>query len=209
MMCDDQIMFLDLISEYLNNYADFNIVKSASSGEDCLDLIKNGIVPDILILDISMPPGMPGYLVAKHLQKNYPSIKIIALSMLTDSNAVKAMIRYGAKGFLFKESKPCEIVRVIKLVNQGAEYYPKCLNLSPNEILVLKNTTIDWLENITRTESVAARLIAKDLSINQVADEMNMSVSVVNKKIKRLFLRTNTNTRTGLLYFLRKVGILE
>lgn len=208
-MCDDQIMMLDLVLDYLSKDPDFKIINRATSGEKCLEQIKNGCIPDILILDISMPKGISGYEVSKQLQLNFPGIKIICLSMLTNCNTVKAMIRYGAKGFLFKDSNPCEIARAIKLVYSGVEYYPSCLNLSPAEILAYKNTPIDWLENITRAETVTAKLISTDLSINLVADEMNISVSAVNKKIKRLLKKTNTTSRIGLLAFLRRVGVLE
>jgi DNA-binding NarL/FixJ family response regulator len=209
MMCDDQIMFLDLVLDYLSKDPDFNIINRAASGDECLELIYNGCVPDILILDISMPNGISGYDVSKQLQRDYPNIKIIGLSMLTDCNAVKGMIRYGAKGFLFKDTKPCEIARIIKLVNAGEEHYPAGLKLSSNELIVLKNTPINWLENITRTETITAKLISTDISNNLVADEMNISVSAVNKKIKSLFKKTNTNSRIGLLAFLRRVGVLE
>jgi DNA-binding NarL/FixJ family response regulator len=209
MMCDDQVMVRDLVLDYLNKDPDFTIINSAASGEECFDLIKKGPTPDILLLDISMPNGISGYQVAKNLQCSFPSIKIIGISMLTDLNAVKAMIRYGAKGFLFKDAKPSEIARAIRLVQQGEEYFPKDLNLSIEEIKVCKMSSIDWLEKITRTELVTAKLISSDLTLNQVADEMNISVSVVNKKITRLQKKTKTNSRIGLLLFLRKVGILE
>jgi two-component system response regulator NreC len=202
-------MLLDLVLEYLSKDPDFNIINSASCGDKCLELIYNGCIPDILILDISMPNGISGYEVSKQLQKDYPSIKIIGLSMLTDCNAVRGMIRCGAKGFLFKDTNPFEIARAIKLVYSGVEYYPSCLNLSPTEIFVYKNTPIDWLENITRTETVTAKLISTDISNSLVADELNISVSAVNKKIKSLFKKTNTSSRIGLLAFLRRVGVLE
>lgn len=209
MMCDDQVMILDLVIDYLSKDPDFTIINSAASGEECLDLIKKGPTPDILLLDLSMPKGISGYQVAKNIQSSFPEIKIIGISMLTEFHAVKAMIRYGAKGFLFKDAKPSEIARAIRLVQQGEEYFPKELNLSDEEIQVCKTSSIDWLEKITRTELVTAKLISSDLSINQVADEMNISVSVVNKKINRLQKKTKTNSRIGLLHFLRKVGILE
>lgn len=209
MMCDDHVMVRDLVLDYLSKDSDFTIINSAANGEQCLDIIKKGPTPDILLLDINMPNGINGYQVAKNLQFSFPEIKIICLSMLTNLNAVKAMIRYGAKGFLYKDTNPAEIARAIKLVHQGEEYFPIDLNLSNEEIQVCKTCSIDWLEKITRTELVTAKLISSDLSINQVADEMNISVSVVNKKINRLQKKTKTNSRIGLLHFLRKVGILE
>jgi DNA-binding NarL/FixJ family response regulator len=209
MMCDDQVMLRDLVLAYLSKDPEFTIIHSATSGEECLDLIKQGPTPDILLLDISMPKGISGYHVALKLQSSFPDIKIIVISMLTDLNAVKAMIRAGAKGFLFKDAKPSEIVRAIRLVHQGQEYFPIELNLNNEAIQVCKVSTIDWLEKMTKTEFVTAKLISTDLTLSQVADEMNISVSVVNKKISRMLKKTKTNSKIGLLQFLRKVGILE
>lgn len=208
-MCDDQVMFRDLVLESLQKNEDFKIINRSSSGEECIEIIENGFVPDILLLDISMPKGISGYVVAQYLQKKFPKIKVIAISMLTEINVIKAMIRLGAKGFIYKESKPLEISNAIRAVFNGQEYYPEDFTFSKDEILKYKNTKIDWLEKMSKSELYTVKLIAKDFSIKQVSSELNISASVVNKKMTNLFKKTQTQTRTGLITFLRKVGLLE
>lgn len=209
MMCDDQVMFRDLLLELLQKNEAFKIINRSSSGEECIDQIEKGFVPDILLLDISMPKGISGYTVAKYLQKKHPKIKVIAVSMLTEINAIKAMIRFGAKGFIYKESKPSEISKAIRAVFNEQEYYPENFTLTKDEIIIYKNTKIDWLEKMSKSELYTVKLIAEDFSIKQVSSELNISASVVNKKMTSLFKKTQTHTRTGLITFLRKVGILE
>ena len=59
MMCDDHLSALDAILGELGKDEKYTISGRAASGEECIQLIDNGLIPDILILDISMPNGIP------------------------------------------------------------------------------------------------------------------------------------------------------
>ena len=208
MMCDDQEMVRNLIFTSLEKYTDLQLIGFAASGEDCIQLIKEGIIPNVLLLDVSMPNGMSGYHVAKILKKDFPQINIIALSMLTDNEAIKAMIHYGAKGFILKMVSVKEIVKIIHLVMSGQNYYPPDFNFTVKEIAQIKTTKFDWAEYISPRELEAIHLFAADNSIKQVAHKMGTSDSAVNKKMANIFAKTKTGTRTGALSFLKRVGLL-
>ncbi len=77
------------------------------------------------------------------------------------------------------------------------------------EIETIKQQNIAWAEQLTKKEIQAAQLLANDLSRKQVAEDMGISASSINKKMERVFKKTNQKTTVGVISFLRKVGIIQ
>lgn len=207
MMCDDHVMVMDKIGDLLRK-ENFEVIATTLSGEACIKAIDSGLIPDVLILDINMPE-MPGYKVAQHFKKHYPNVKILVFSMITDENAVKAMIRIGVNGFAFKNLTASELAKIIRKIISGQEYYPPEFIFSTEEIASIKQQKFPWAEQLTKKEIQAAQLLANDLSRKQVASDMGISASSINKKLERIFKKTNQNTTIGIIRFLRKVGIIK
>jgi len=207
MMCDDHVMVMDTIGDLLRK-ENFEVIATTLSGEACIKAIDSGLIPDVLILDINMPK-MPGYKVAQHFKKHYPNVKILVFSMITDENAVKAMIRIGVNGFAFKNLTASELAEIIRKIISGQEYYPPEFIFSTEEIASIKQQKFPWAEQLTKKEIQAAQLLANDLSRKQVASDMGISASSINKKLERIFKKTNQNTTIGIIRFLRKVGIIK
>lgn len=207
MMCDDNVMVMDTIGDLLRK-ENFEVIATTLSGEACIKAIDSGLIPDVLILDINMPE-MPGYKVAQHFKKHYPNVKILVFSMITDENAVKAMIRIGVNGFAFKNLTASELAEIIRKIISGQEYYPPEFIFSTEEIASINQQKFPWAEQLTKKEIQAAQLLANDLSRKQVASDMGISASSINKKLERIFKKTNQNTTIGIIRFLRKVGIIK
>ena len=207
MMCDDHVMVMDTIGDLLRK-ENFEVIATTLSGEACIKAIDSGLILDVLILDINMPE-MPGYKVAQHFKKHYPNVKILVFSMITDENAVKAMIRIGVNGFAFKNLTASELAEIIRKIISGQEYYPPEFIFSTEEIASIKQQKFPWAEQLTKKEIQAAQLLANDLSRKQVASDMGISASSINKKMERVFRKTNQKTTLGVINFLKKVGIIQ
>jgi DNA-binding NarL/FixJ family response regulator len=207
MMCDDHALVMNAMGDLLRK-VNFKVIATTLSGKACIEAIQSGLIPDVLILDINMPE-MPGYIVAQHVKKHYPNTKILILSMITDENAVKAMIQIGVNGFAFKNIKPRELAEIIRKILSGQEYYPPEFIFSTEEIETIKQQNFPWAEQLTEKEIQTAQLLAYDFSRKQVAADMGISASSINKKMERVFKKTNQKTTVGVISFLRKVGIIQ
>lgn len=207
MMCDDHTLVMNAMGDLLRK-VNFKVIATTLSGKACIEAIQSGLIPDVLILDINMPE-MPGYIVAQHVKKHYPNTKILIFSMITDENAVKAMIQIGVNGFAFKNIKPRELAEIIRKILSGQEYYPPEFMFSTDEIETIKQQKISWVEQLTKKEIQAAQLLANDLSRKQVASDMGISASSINKKMERIFKKTNQKTTVGVINFLKKVGMIQ
>jgi len=80
---------------------------------------------------------------------------------------------------------------------------------STDEIETIKQQKISWVEQLTKKEIQAAQLLANDLSRKQVASDMGISASSINKKMERIFKKTNQKTTVGVINFLKKVGMIQ
>ena len=122
---------------------------------------------------------------------------------------LNAMIRIGVNGFAIKNLSASELAEIIRKIISGQEYYPPEFIFSTEEIASIKQQKFPWAEQLTKKEIQAAQLLANDLSRKQVASDMGISASSINKKVERIFKKTNQNTTIGIIRFLRKVGIIK
>lgn len=207
MMCDDHALVMNAMGDLLRK-VNFKVIATTLSGKACIEAIQSGLIPDVLMLDINMPE-MPGYIVAQHVKKHYPNTKILIFSMITDENAVKAMIRIGVNGFAFKNINDNELAEIIRKILSGQEYYPPEFIFSPEEIETMKQEKIPWAEQLTLKEIQAAQLLANDETRKTAASIMQISPSAFNKKIERIFKKTGQRAVIGALNLLRKVGMIQ
>lgn len=159
--------------------------------------------------EVQMSKGSTGYALAQYVQKHHASTKVIAHTILTDRVVCEAMIRCGAKGFIGKKDGEDELEKAIYAVYNNQYYVSSQYQINEDEIKAIQNRYIEWLENITPKEIHLAELLAQNLTLEQAANNLNISYSVASKKRKNLFYKTNTDSVIGLIDFLKKVGILS
>ncbi|TAH07431.1 MAG: DNA-binding response regulator [Sphingobacteriia bacterium] len=179
-----------------------------TSTEACIELTKS-TNPDIVMTEVQMSKGSTGYALAQYVQKHHASTKVIAHTILTDRVVCEAMIRCGAKGFIGKKDGEDELEKAIYAVYNNQYYVSSQYQINEDEIKAIQNRYIEWLENITPKEIHLAELLAQNLTLEQAANNLNISYSVASKKRKNLFYKTNTDSVIGLIDFLKKVGILS
>ncbi|HET6227911.1 MAG TPA: response regulator transcription factor, partial [Bacteroidia bacterium] len=118
-LTDDHALFRQGMYALLED-TNIEVVGEAGSGEETLDKLKT-VHPDILLLDISMTL-MNGVECAKLLRKEYPTIKVLVLSMHDTENNLAEMIDAGVKGYMLKSGSKEELVFAIKHIFNGYIY---------------------------------------------------------------------------------------
>ncbi|MBX9734456.1 MAG: response regulator transcription factor, partial [Chitinophagaceae bacterium] len=182
-------------------------IAQASNGKECIQFIDDGLIPDILLLDVSMPNGMHGYEVAQQIQKRNLPIKVIAVSVLDDLEAIKAMIRCGARGFVYKGDNFIGIEAIIQTVYEGGESYPKEIGYTEEEIQVIRETPIPWLEKLMPKEWEVAELIMNEHTQKEVSKKLGISEALVSKRMRSLLKKTKAKSNIGLSNFFRRIGL--
>ena len=118
-IADDHSLLRNALAKLINTFDGYSLVFEADNGKDLRNKIAEHGIPDFVVLDVNMPE-MDGFETTQWLYKNYPQIKILALSMLSDERTIIKMFRLGAKGYLLKNADPEELKEALEsLINKN------------------------------------------------------------------------------------------
>ena len=120
---DDHILIANALSSIISNFSQFEVLYVCENGQDFQDkLQKKNTVPDLVLLDISMPI-MDGFDTAKWIKATHPEVLIMALSMQDDDDSLIKMIKNGAKGYMLKNVHPTELEKALNtIVDKGTTF---------------------------------------------------------------------------------------
>src|SRR5689334_348841 len=112
---DDHTLFRQGINSLLSEYEDIKIVFDAPDGTILKEKIATYPLPHVVLMDITMPK-VNGYDATRWLKQNYPSVKVLALSMFEEDEPIIRMLKCGAGGYILKESTAADLVFAIKTI---------------------------------------------------------------------------------------------
>lgn len=188
----------------VSNFKRYNILFEAANGQELIDTISKGIVPDIILLDISMPV-MDGVEAAQVLRAKYPGVRVIILSMFEDAEKVLLMVKMGVKGYLLKDSEPYEVEEALLKVSQGELYYPEFVT---RHLITNFNSKLENIK-LNPREIEFLRLTGTELTYKEIAETMNISVRTVDSYRDQLFEKLQIKSRVGLVLYSIKNKLIE
>lgn len=194
-LVDDHAILLDGVRSLLNATEEYEVVGFASTAEDALKQIQNQAV-DILISDYSLP-GMDGLGLVRVLQRIMPELKIIIMSMHDESHLVKEILKEGIKGYILKKDSQRELITALEQVRAGRVY----LSNEINSLLIENLQNPDEGKLLTEREREILKLIAREYTNKDIAEELFISERTVETHRKNIFRKTKTNSLVGLIKF--------
>jgi len=206
-LVDDHHLVRVGIKLLLDKIAGFKVVLESSNGKEFIEeLTKLNILPQIALVDISMPE-MDGYSTTKKIKELFPALKVIALSVHDDLNAVSTMIKNGACGYLLKESSPDILKSTIMEVSQKGFYYDKLVVESfikeeeKQENKKASKFNFDPKADLTSREIEFIKKCCTEMTHKEIASKMNISLRTVDGYRESVFLKLNLKSRTGIVLF--------
>lgn len=179
----------------------FQVIGEADNGADLTQMIKGGLTPDVILMDINMPV-MDGLTATKWLKDHYPTIKVLGLSMLNDDPTIIKMIRNGAKGYLLKDTEPNELKRAItEVATKGFYFSPLVNGRLINSIANENDGKSEDIAQLNEKELIFLKLVCSDKSYREIAEEMCLSVRTIDGYRDNLFQKLNVESRIGLVLF--------
>lgn len=210
---DDHKIIRDGLKALLKEEENIKVVGEAGNGKELIDLLPS-VCPDVILMDIHMPE-MDGIETTKFIVANYPSVKVLALSMMESEEYVKAMVDAGAYGYVLKSSGKDELVNAIRIISSGFKY------LSPDFALKLLNKTIpepaDFEEkvkensksNISKRELEVLKLIADGFTNGEIADKLFTSKRTIESHRRNLIEKTHTKNTAELVKHALSIGLIS
>ena len=121
LLADDHKLIREALKRFLQSQADVEVVGEATDGVTAVELTEQ-LHPDIVVMDVSMPPVLSGLEATRWICSRWPEIKVIALSMHKHKPYVEEMFKAGARGYLLKDADYDELLTAIQTITQGGIY---------------------------------------------------------------------------------------
>ena len=212
LLADDELLFRKGIAFLLEREKNIEIIFEASDGSEILDYLKkNKVHPDIILMDLKMP-NLNGVEATKIIQKDFPEIKIIALTSYDSKSFINNMIQVGASSYLIKNATPTEMIFTINEVAKNGFYYNESVMQVINECAtqIQKNSKLILEENfLTSREKEVLELICKQFNTQEIADKIFISPRTVEGHRTNLLLKTDCKNIAGLVVYAIQNKIID
>jgi DNA-binding NarL/FixJ family response regulator len=205
---DDHVLIAKALQSIISNFDDYEVLYECENGIELQEKFsQDSKVPDIVLLDISMPI-MNGFETAKWLKENHPNVLIMALSMQDDELSLIKMIQNGAKSYLLKNAHPAELENALNTLVKNGFYYPDWasnrLFANINRSPLLEESQI----SITDREKEFLRYTVTELTYKEISDKMFCSPRTVEGYRDTLCEKLALKSRVGLAVFAIKNGFV-
>jgi len=203
---DDHHLFrsglINLVHSFGENY---KVVLQASNGQDFITALEGTPHPDIVLMDLNMPV-MDGFETASVLQKKFPEIKILVITMVEDEKTLIRMLKLGIRGYLSKDVEPEELKRALDTTYAKGFYYTDQVT---GHLISEALTTEDPAKiNITEKEMRFLELACSELTYKEIADVVNLSVKTIDGYRDNLFTKLHVKSRVGLVLYALKNNLV-
>lgn len=201
-LVDDHRLFTESLAGLINSLPDYQVILMAENGHALqLQLMKAAQVPDIILLDVSMPE-MDGYATAEWLREAYPAIAVLALSTHHTESIIVKMLRLGCRGYILKDVRPSELQRAMDAVIQQGYCFSEYV--TGRMLHGIQQENKPGNVKLSERELEFLRYSTTEMTYKEIADNMHISAKTVEGYRENLFEKLHVKSRIGLaLYAIR------
>lgn len=192
LVVDDHPMVLEGMKAMLQLINFIELAGTASNAFEAIDQLKKSRV-DVAIVDINLP-DISGIELTAKIKKEFPSVKVLAMSTFKERSYISQMIQSGASGYLVKSASREEIEEAILSAYEGKLY----LSLDINTIEINKQIYAP-VPVISTREKEVLQLIAGGFTNPQIAAKLFISLNTVDTHRKNLLAKFDVNNTAGLI----------
>jgi DNA-binding NarL/FixJ family response regulator len=207
---DDHQIVRDGIKAMLMLSKSIKVIGEAADNDGLVQILEKNI-PDIIILDITLP-GKSGIEITNELVKKELPLKILILSANTDEENIIGAIKAGASGFLPKDTPKDEFIEAINLVYNGEGYFGEKLSkiIYKSYIQHVKTKKDSEPELcLSDREIEIIKQLAEGLSVKEIADKLFISPRTVESHKNNILGKLNLKNNIELVKFAIKQGIVK
>jgi len=208
-LADDHILLRSALAALIDSFGDCKVIHQSSNGKELIDWFENGLVPDVAILDLNMP-DMDGYETARLIQKNFPAVNVLMLTMYDSELSLIRLLQAGVRGFLKKDIHPSELKFAIHSVMNAGYYYSNHTAGKLANLFRSSEEKKNFLQNLMLTDQELQflKLACSDLTYKEVAQKMNLNPRSVDNLRDQLFTKLDVKSRVGLAMVAIKNGVV-
>ena len=198
MIVDDQVILSEGIRSVLASSEDLDVIAVAHDGQEALDEMEKGSLPDVVLLDIRMP-NMNGVVTTGEIKKRYPDVKVLMLTTFDDSDYILSALNNGACGYLLKDISAPALIDSIKNAYAGDTILPAKIakKISDAAKLVTSDRELRLRRafGLSDREVEIAVMIFEGFNNRQIASALNLSDGTARNYISAIYLKLGCDGR--------------
>ena len=206
MVVDDHKIVREGLRKLIEDDGNFEVIGEAGNGREGIRLARQ-LQPDIVIMDVAMSE-MNGIEATRQLMTAQPEVRVLALSMHSDSRFVKQMLEAGALGYLLKDDAFEEIVTALRSLVVGRMYVSPQASGGILQDLAQGQLANDGSETpLTAREKETLQLIAEGHSTAEIAERLFVSVKTIETHRKKIMDKLDMHSIAELTKYAIRQGI--
>jgi DNA-binding NarL/FixJ family response regulator len=213
LIADDHTLVRAGLRALLSGLPDIEVVAEAGDGRQALECIKE-YQPDVALIDIAMS-GLNGLEAASRAKQDFPSVRVIMVSMHANEEYVLQSLRIGADGYLLKDASAPELEIAIRAVIRGERYLSPAVSKRVVDDYLRRvsgpetGETSSGLAQLTSRQREILQLIAEGHTTQEISQLLGVSAKTVETHRAQLMERLDIHDIAGLVRFAIRTGIVS
>jgi len=206
LLADENQLFRELMTERFSRTTDMEVVAEAGESLEILDKVSL-IQTDIVLTEV-VSPHLNGIEVTKSLQKQLPSVKVVALTTLSEKNIIKSMLEANAWGYLMKNNSFEQISDGLRQIHSGKKHISPYVQSVLIEDYLDRNSTKN-LAPLTKRELEILELLAEGKSIKEISETYFISIKTAGTHKQNIFEKMGFDNLAQLVRYALINGIVS
>lgn len=207
LLADDHRMMLQGLRSIFDKESDMQVVGEASGGRAALEMVRERS-PDVVVMEIGMtdPNGIDA---TRQIRKQFPGVKVIALSAFSDKRFIMETLEAGASGYVLKTAASEELLSAIRAANVNQRYLSPEIASSVVDSYLSRRLPFD-----TSTKSILGarerevlQLLAEGKTSKEMAAVLHISASTVEAHRRNIMKKLNIHSVAGLTKYAIRHGL--
>jgi len=214
LLVDDHPALTRGLAALLSQEPDLEVVGLCASGHELLRLLDTTpeFAPDLLLLDLHLPPPHDGLSLLPHLRRAWPALRVLVFSSAVSPPLIAQVAQAGAHGFVDKSSEASVLLAAIRAVHAGQLVFPPRLRLAVASTPASAPST-EAAEDLLRLRQLSARereiigLIREGLSTREIATRLSLAELTVGTHRRNIMQKLGVHGVAGLMRFAHEYGL--
>jgi DNA-binding NarL/FixJ family response regulator len=206
LLADDHGIIRQGLCSLLEKQPDMEVVGEAEDGQKALELVRQ-LAPDVVIMDITMP-NLNGVGATSQITKEFPGVKVLALSIHSNKRFVADMLKAGASGYILKECLFDELIEAIRTIISGNIYFsPRITDVVVDDYVDHLSEAMEPTKPLTDRERQVLQCIAEGRSVKDIAIQMHLSIKTVEFNRRQIMKKLKIHSVAELTKYAIREGL--
>ncbi len=207
-LADDHAVVREGLKALINAQPDMRVVGEVSDGEAAWRAAAE-LRPDVIVMDLSMPV-LGGAEATARVRRDYPEVKVLALTVHEERLYLAQLLRAGASGYVLKRAAAAELVRAVRTVAGGGTYIDPSVAGSLVEVFLDAGPGPGQAPHVALSEREREVLvrIARGFSNKEIGAALGLSVKTVETYKRRMAEKLGLRSRVEIVRYAAGQGWL-